>query len=69
MLARVWACWRKKSSPLYTDLAREQVRDAGLSTGLVDNKVCAVNEDWSGLRFVARKEDRPPVDDRGGPTA
>lgn len=63
----LWACWPKKSSPLYVDLAREEVREVGLGTGLVDNKVCAVDEDWSGLRFVVRKEDRPPGIDEGGP--
>lgn len=63
----LWVCWPKKSSPLYTDLGRERVREAGLATGLVDNKVCAVDEDWSGLRFVVRKEDRPKKDDDGGP--
>jgi len=49
------------------DLAREEVREVGLGTGLVDNKVCAVDEDWSGLRFVVRKEDRPSGIDEGGP--
>lgn len=64
----LWACWPKKSSSLYLDLAREEVREVGLATGLVDNKVCAVDEDWSGLRFVVRKEDRPDAVGEGGPT-
>lgn len=64
----LWACWPKKSSSLYLDLAREEVREVGLATGLVDNKVCAVDEDWSGLRFVVRKEDRPDSVEEGGPT-
>lgn len=63
----IWACWPKKSSPLYVDLAREKVREVGLATGLVDNKVCAIDEDWSGLRFVVRKEDRPDSVEEGGP--
>lgn len=65
----LWACWPKKSSDLYVDLAREEVRKVGLATGLVDNKVCAVDEDWSGLRFVVRTEDRPESVNEGGPSA
>lgn len=65
----LWACWPKKSSDLYVDLAREEVREVGLATGLVDNKVCAVDEDWSGLRFVVRTEDRPESVKEGGPSA
>ena len=55
----LWVCWPKKKSPLHTDLAEGQVRQAGLATGLVDNKICAVDDDWSGLRFVHRRENRP----------
>ena len=55
----LWIAWPKKSSPLHEDLAREAVRDAGLRAGLVDNKVCAVDDDWSALRFVDRTGDRP----------
>lgn len=65
----LWACWPKKSSGLYVDLAREEVREVGLVAGLVDNKVCAVDEDWSGLRFVVRTADRPDSVDEGGPGA
>lgn len=64
----LWVCWPKKASPLYVDLAREEVREVGLTTGLVDNKVCAVDQDWSGLRFVVRKEDRPDSVGKGGPS-
>ncbi len=64
----IWTCWPKKSSPLHTDLAESQVREMGLSSGLVDNKICAVTKDWSGLRFVVRKEDRPKGDSVGGPS-
>jgi hypothetical protein len=54
----LWISWPKQSSPLATDLKESHVRAHGLSTGLVDNKVCAVDENWSGLRFVVRLEDR-----------
>lgn len=54
----IWVSWPKKSSGVPTDVTREVVRDAGLSAGLVDVKVCAVDETWSGLKFVMRKEDR-----------
>lgn len=63
----LWACWPKKSSPLHRGLAREDVREVGLAAGLVDNKVCAVDDDWSGLRFVVRVGDRPESVDEGGP--
>lgn len=55
----LWISWAKKSSPLATDLAEGDVRSAGLDAGLVDVKICAVDEDWSGLKFVYRLEDRP----------
>ena len=56
----LWVAWPKQSSPLATYLRESHVRAYGLSTGLVDNKICAIDEDWSGLRFVVRKENRPP---------
>jgi len=56
--AGLWVCWPKQTSALASDLRDSDVRAHGLSTGLVDNKVCAVDEDWSGLRFVIRLEDR-----------
>jgi hypothetical protein len=50
-----WISWPKKASPLYSPgLTEETLRQVGLPTGLVDNKVCAIDEDWSGLRFVRR---------------
>tara|TARA_R110002072_G_scaffold139645_1_gene283429 strand:+ start:1118 stop:1519 length:402 start_codon:yes stop_codon:yes gene_type:complete len=55
----LWLSWPKKSSSLETDLDREVVRALGLETGLVDVKVCAVDGDWSGLKFVIRLRDRP----------
>ncbi len=55
----LWIAWPKKASGVATDLTEDVVRAAGLKTGLVDNKVCAVDETWSGLRFVVRLKDRP----------
>lgn len=54
----LWIAWPKKASGVETDLAFDVVQGAGLGLGLVDNKVCAVSETYSGLRFVVRKEDR-----------
>jgi hypothetical protein len=48
----LWVAWPKKASGVVTDLSESRVREAGLALGLVDNKVCAVDEVWSGLRFV-----------------
>ena len=55
----LWVAWPKKSSGAATDLGFETVQQAGLQTGMVDNKICAIDEVWSGLRFVVRLEDRP----------
>jgi hypothetical protein len=54
----LWISWPKKSSGVATDLTENIVREIGLDAGLVDNKVCAVDETWSGLRFVVRLADR-----------
>jgi hypothetical protein len=54
----LWVAWPKKASGRTTDLSEGVVREICLSTGLVDNKVCAVDEVWSGLRFVVRLADR-----------
>jgi hypothetical protein len=54
----LWIAWPKRSSGVATDLDENRLRDIGLPHGLVDNKVCAVNDTWSGLRFVWRKENR-----------
>ncbi len=54
----LWIAWPKKSSGVLTDLSDGFVREYGLAAGLVDNKVCAVDETWSGLRFVYRLKDR-----------
>jgi len=53
-----WVSWPKKSSGVATDLNENIVRDIGLAAGLVDVKVCAVTEVWSGLKFVRRVKDR-----------
>lgn len=51
----LWVCWPKKSSPLWTGISEQDWRDDLLPTGLVDVKVCALDADWSGLKFVIRK--------------
>jgi hypothetical protein len=53
-----WVSWPKKSSGVNTDVTEDVVRAVGLPLGLVDVKVCAVDEVWSGLKFVRRKEQR-----------
>ncbi len=54
----LWISWPKKSSDLPSDLTRDIVREIGLSRGLVDTKICAVDETWSGLKFLYRLTDR-----------
>lgn len=54
----LWVSWPKKSSGVATDLDENIVRDIGLAAGLVDVKVCAVTDVWSGLKFVRRVKDR-----------
>lgn len=54
----LWAAWPKKTAALETELSFEAVQAHGLAAGLVDNKVCAIDATWSGLRFVVRKEAR-----------
>ncbi|HLB93067.1 MAG TPA: hypothetical protein VJK27_12050 [Terriglobales bacterium] len=55
----LWICWPKKSSGVPTDITENVVRQSGLDAGLVDIKVCAVTEVWSGLKFVIPVKDRP----------
>jgi hypothetical protein len=55
----LWVAWPKKASGVATDLNENVVREVGLAAGLVDNKVCAIDELWSGLRFQYRLTDRP----------
>lgn len=57
--AALWVSWPKKSSPLFRDLTEDGVRAVALPLGLVDMKVCAVDQDWSGLKLVVRVENRP----------
>lgn len=54
----LWIAWPKKASGVATDLSDNSVRQIGLDAGLVDVKVCAVNDIWSGLKFVYRLKDR-----------
>lgn len=61
----LWVCWPKRSAGVATDMSEDVVRELALPRGLVDNKVCAVDETWSGLRVVWRREHRdgqaPPL--------
>ena len=54
----VWVCWPKKAAKVPTDLDENVVREIGLAAGVVDVKVCAIDETWSGLKFVRRLADR-----------
>jgi hypothetical protein len=54
----LWVSWPKKTSGVATDLTESTVRDYGLNNGLVDVKVCAIDDTWSGLKFVRRLADR-----------
>jgi hypothetical protein len=56
----LWVAWPKRTSGVTTDLDENVVRETFLASGLVDNKVCAIDETWSGLRGVIRLADRPP---------
>ena len=51
----LWVAWPKKSSGLETDVTFEVVQPTGLATGLVDNKICAIDATWTGLRFAYRR--------------
>ena len=54
----LWLAWPKRASGVITDVGEMDVHAAGLATGLVDNKVCAIDEVWSGFRFVHRRTPR-----------
>jgi hypothetical protein len=54
----LWVAWPKRCSGVETDMTEDVAREIGLAHGLVDNKVCAIDETWSGLRLVRRLEDR-----------
>lgn len=55
----LWIAWPKRASGVATDVTEDVVRRIALGAGLVDNKVCAVDDVWSGLRCVVRVKDRP----------
>jgi hypothetical protein len=55
----LWISWPKKSSGVATDLTENVIRQSGLNAGLVDVKVCAVTDVWSGLKFVIPVKNRP----------
>ncbi|MGZ4327833.1 MAG: DUF3052 domain-containing protein [Solirubrobacteraceae bacterium] len=55
----LWVAWPKRASGVATDLSETVVRELGLAAGLVDNKVCAIDAVWSGLRLVYSLRDRP----------
>lgn len=55
----LWVAWPKKSSKVATDLTEDAIREVALPIGVVDNKVCAIDETWSGLRLVWRLSNRP----------
>jgi hypothetical protein len=63
----LWIAWPKRSSGVATDLDENVVREHGLHAGLVDNKVCAIDDVWSGLRLVYRLRDREAVAARRRP--
>jgi hypothetical protein len=62
----LWVAWPKRASGVHTDITEDVVRDVALPTGMVDNKVCAIDDTWSGLRLVLRKELRAGRSSAGG---
>ncbi|MEZ5936726.1 MAG: DUF3052 family protein [Hyphomonadaceae bacterium] len=52
----IWVSWPKKTSPMFVDLTEDGIRAEALPMGLVDVKVCAVDQDWSGLKLMRRKQ-------------
>ena len=54
----IWVSWPKKASKVETDITEDTIRELALPLGLVDIKVCAVDETWSGLKLVIRKSNR-----------
>jgi hypothetical protein len=56
--AGFWVAWPKRASGVETDMTEDVAREVALANGLVDNKVCAIDDTWSGLRLVIRLEDR-----------
>ena len=58
----IWVAWPKKSSGVKTDLMFDNVQRIGLDCGLVDVKICAIDDTWSGLKFVYRVKDRKRIE-------
>jgi hypothetical protein len=65
----LWVAWPKRASGVASDITEDTVRAVALSAGLVDNKVCAIDSTWSGLRCVVRLKDRPRAAPAGGASA
>lgn len=65
----LWVAWPKKASGIATDMTERVVRDIALPTGMVDNKVCAIDDVWSALRLVHRLENRPKLEAGTAPRA
>ena len=61
----LWIAWPKRASGLPTDLTEDVVRRVALERGLVDVKVCAIDDTWSGLKLVIRLKDRPAAEKKG----
>jgi hypothetical protein len=61
----LWICWPKRSAPVDTDISFDDVQRAGIERGLVDHKICAIDETWTALRFARRKEGKSQVGTRG----
>ncbi len=57
--AAIWVSWPKKAAKVPTDITEDAIRELAFPLGLVDIKVCAVDDVWSGLKLVIRKENRP----------
>jgi hypothetical protein len=57
----LWIAWPKRAARVATDMTEDVIRKHALPRGLVDNKVCAIDAKWSGLRLVIRLENRPRV--------
>lgn len=56
---RLWIAWPRKAGGFVSDVDENAIRELALTTGLVDNKVAAISEAWSGLQIVYRRKDRP----------
>lgn len=54
----IWVSWYKKASKMTSEVTEDQIREIALSMGWIDTKVCSINDQWSGLKFVIRKSER-----------